>query len=180
MSDDNRIPRRKEYAQVALFKVISVAPAQPSAELCSLLELANGEPVVLRRLRGVGRWDRGRRLEEFIASGRLPSHLDYRQHLTLSDLLDEQAPAFKYGEMYSGDLLKRYGLQEGVLLHQWVDNPNPVAEADEPDWMQSVEWDDDIVQRPFAALLFYPTGPLSDATNRLWRFARRLVTGKRL
>lgn len=165
---------------MAMFEVTSVAQAQPSADLSSLLELADGEQVVLRTLRGVGRWDRGRRLEEFIASDRLPRHLDYGDDLTLSDLLDTQAPDFKYGQMYSGDLLVCHGLQEGVLLHQWVDNPNPQPEPDEPSWMQDIDWDTDIVEQPFAALLFYPTGRVQRGANRLWRLVRRLATGKRL
>ena len=158
---------------MALFKFIDLREgiAAPSTELAAVLDIASGERLLGRRLRGVGIWDLGRELFEIVVPSRLPAYLDYTADADLGGVLDFQVRGFPYGEAYRTDVQQRFGAYEAVTLHRYVDSPVPYPDLDAP----PQAWEGVTDRQPFGLLVFFPAGPHHRALSWLWR--RTLAKG---
>jgi hypothetical protein len=116
---------------MALFAFIDLQPAPATPELRDALGVSADEPLVARRLRGTGKWDRGRRVVEIVVPSRLPKEVQLRAGGLLCQNLDFTAPQFKYGEYHLGDLQEQLGANELVVLHDWARAELPEYALDE-------------------------------------------------
>lgn len=162
---------------MALFTFADLAAANPSPELRAALQVDADEPLLARRLRGVGKWDAGRLVVELVVPSRLLDGLNYRAEGLLDQVLDMLAPDFKYGEHFRTDLLKRYRADELAILHRWVENDNPAdcpPDPTDPEWLAAIEWDRVLEPQPFALQVFYNPPRLRDVRYLPRRLRLRL------
>ncbi len=162
---------------MARFRLVDLAEgvAAPSEELAAVLEVQAGERLLRRRLQGVGAWDLGRELSEIVIPARLPAGLDYTADADLAGILDRQAPDLPYGEAYWSGLARRFGADEVVTLHRYVDgpfpHPDPAAPAD--------AWDGYRDRKPVGLLVFFPAAWQHRAVSRFWRYAHSWAIQRR-
>jgi hypothetical protein len=140
---------------MALFTFSDLAPAPASSELRAALRVNSDEPLLARRLRGVRRWDAGRRVVEIVVPSRLPERVRLRAEGLLRQNLDVVVPGFKYGEYGSEDLRTRYRATELVVLHGWSDGLDSPPEPADPAGMARLESDHDVAGQPFALVAFF-------------------------
>jgi hypothetical protein len=142
---------------MALFTFTDLKPAQVSPTVRAALGVDDREPLLARRLRGSGKYDRGRRAVEIIVPARLPQEVNLRAGGLLGDNLDFAAPHFKYGEYYQGDLRDEFAASEAVVLHEWqcYEGPEYAPDPDAPDGLRLISETEDEHFHNFAVLAFF-------------------------